>query len=78
MFGGWLIPYQQVLKVGVPDVRFKPIFHMEKHRVLGSLPVVDHQTQCGVYGKIVFQPYLLASKQYFLIFLMCSHGSATF
>ena len=57
-FGG--IPQVQVLKVGVPDVGFKPSLLLEKLQVFSSFPVVGHCTKDGIYHEIMYQPLCLS------------------
>lgn len=45
------------LQVVVPDVAFKP-FTPQGQGGLGSLSIVSHQTEDGVYGECVSQPFL--------------------
>lgn len=57
-FGG--LSQIQVLKVGAPNVKFKPFAPQGETWVLSSLLLLGHSAEGWVYGKIVPQPLLLA------------------
>lgn len=60
---GGLVSQAPVLKIWVTDVGYKP-FAPQGEALLSSLLVVGHCTRHGVYGKTVFQPFLLASVRF--------------